>query len=183
VKRLLLALLAFACIAAAQAQGLPAASGPGTFISVGAGYSFVQADYGQRTLGGGMAFVDIHPTWRFGLEGEARLLRMNTSEGVTESTYLAGPHIYIRPGRLRPYVKILAGAGKISFPFGYGQGTYFAYAPGVGVDYLVNDRWSLRLIDMEYQQWPQFTFGTLHPYGASAGIVFRINKVDHYATR
>ena len=48
-------------------------------------------------------------------------------------------------------------------------------APGGGLDYwMKNDRVSVRVVDFEYQIWPQFTFGTLHPYGVSAGISLHI---------
>jgi opacity protein-like surface antigen len=86
-------------------------------------------------------------------------------------------------GRLRPYAKLLVGLGKINLPFNYGQGTFFAYAPGAGVDYTLSDRISLRLVDFEYQEWPQFTFGNLHPYGVSAGIVIRINGLNRFPRR
>jgi hypothetical protein len=32
----------------------------------------------------------------------------------------------------------------------------------------------IRLIDVEYQQWLQFTFGTIVPYGISFGISYRV---------
>ena len=173
------ALLAVAaCSRTMRAQAMPAASGPGTYVSAGLGFSSYQADYGQRWIDGGMAFVDVHPTWRYGIEGEARMLNFRTDEGVKESTYLVGPIVYLRPQRFRPYAKFLIGAGKIDLPFGCGQGTFLAYASGAGIDYILSDRISLRAIDVEYQQWPQFTFGALHPYGVSAGIVIRLNKLS-----
>jgi hypothetical protein len=186
-SRVLLALTALltlaACARSVHAQAQPTASGPGTFVSAGVGYSAYQADYGQRVIDGAMVFVDVHPTWRYGVEGEARLLNMRTSEDVTESTYMVGPHVFLMQGRLRPYAKLLVGLGKINLPFNYGQGTFFAYAPGAGVDYTVSDRISLRLVDFEYQEWPQFTFGNLHPYGVSAGIVIRINGLNRFPRR
>jgi hypothetical protein len=162
------------------AQALPTASGPGSNISAGGGFSELQADYGQRILGGGFIFVDVHPTWRFGLEGEARYLRMHTAEDVKETTYLGGPHVYLRSNAFRPYVKFLAGVGRLDFPFGYAKGTYLVLAPGAGIDYLITDRISIRAIDFEFQDWPQFTYGTLHPYGISAGISFRLNGHAHF---
>jgi hypothetical protein len=164
---------------AANAQNIPTAEGPGSYVAVGGGISAFQVDYGHRVLGGGMLFVDVNPTWRIGFEGEARYLRFNNFEDVTESNYFAGPRITIRPGPLRPYVKFLAGAGKITLPFRYAQGTFLSYAPGAGLDYIVNDQVTVRVVDLEYQIWPNFTFGELHPYGISAGISFRLNPVYH----
>lgn len=160
-----------------QAQAHPTATGPGSYIAVGGEVSLFQADYGKQNLGGFNIFADIHPTWRYGIEAEARFLSHNTSEDVTETDYLIGPIISIRPGPLRPYVKFLVGAGNIVFPFKYATGSYLAYAPGAGLEYLIGDRFAIRIIDFEYQSWPSFTYGELHPYGISAGISYRLNDV------
>jgi hypothetical protein len=158
-----------------SAQAKATASGPGSYVSVGGEGSIFQADYDKRYLGGIAAYVDVHPQWRYGAEVEARFLRFNTDESVTESTYLVGVHINALPGRLRPYGKFLIGVGKMNFPFNYATGNYLVYAPGGGLDYELNERWTVRFVDAEYQVWPQFTFGPLHPYGVSAGIAFRLN--------
>jgi hypothetical protein len=164
----------------ANAQAQATASGPGSNIIAGGGFSGLQADYGKRVLGGGFFFVDVHPSWRYGLEGEGRYLRLHTDENVTETTYIGGAHVYLRPQAFRPYVKFLAGVGRLNFPFGYAKGTYLVLAPGAGIDYLVTDRIAIRAIDFEYQDWPQFTYGALHPYGVSVGVSFRINKLDRF---
>ncbi|HSY37127.1 MAG TPA: hypothetical protein VK814_15335 [Acidobacteriaceae bacterium] len=164
----------------ARAQNIPTAIGPGSYVAVGGEISAFQADYGQRVLGGGVLFADVNPTWRIGFEGEARYLRFNSFENVTESNYLVGPRVMLKPGPWRPYVKFLVGAGKITLPLHYAEGTFLAYAPGAGLDYLVNDRVTVRVIDVEYQLWPDFSSdGELHPYGVSAGISFRLNPVEH----
>jgi hypothetical protein len=157
------------------AQARATASGPGSYVSVGGEGSIFQMDYGKRYDGGIAAYVDVHPHWRYGGEVEARFLRFNTDESVTESTYLAGAHINALPGRLRPYGKFLIGVGKMNFPFNYATGSYLVYAPGGGVDYELNERWTVRFVDAEYQVWPKFSYGALHPYGVSAGIAFRLN--------
>jgi hypothetical protein len=163
---------------AGEAQNIATAKGPGSYLAVGGGVSAFQVDYGQRVLGGGVFFADLNPTWRIGLEAEARYLRFNSFEEVTETNYLVGPRVMLKPGPFRPYVKFLVGAGKITLPFHYAQGTFLSYAPGAGADYLLNDRVTLRLIDVEYQVWPGFSsYGELHPYGVSAGISIRLNPV------
>jgi hypothetical protein len=168
---------------AGEAQNIPTAKGPGSYVAIGGELSAFQADYGQRVLGGGVLFADLNPTWRIGLEGEARYLRFNSFEELTETNYLVGPRVMLKPGPLRPYLKFLVGAGKITLPFHYAQGTFLSYAPGAGADYLVNDRVTIRLIDFEYQIWPDFSsYGELHPYGLSAGISWRLNPVEHLPT-
>jgi hypothetical protein len=165
---------------AAEAQNIPTAEGPGSYVAVGGELSAFQADYGQRVIYGGALYAEVNPTWRYGFEAEARYLRFHTFEGVTETNYLVGPRVMLKPGPIRPYVKFLVGAGKITLPVGYAQGTFLTYAPGGGVDYIANDRVTVRLLDFEYQVWPDFSsYGSLHPYGISAGISFRLNPVEH----
>ena len=164
-----------------SAQAVPTASGPGSYVALGAGASMFQAQYGRRDISGGWIFLDVNPQWRVGMEGEARTLRHNTFEGVQESSYLGGLRVAIlHPRRLQPYAKFLAGVGKITLPFGYAHGSFLAYAPGAGLDIAVNDRVSVRAVDFEYQHWPQFNFGPLNPYGVSAGISVRLNPVHRY---
>jgi opacity protein-like surface antigen len=177
-----LAVLLWLCGAssAAHAQALPTASGPGSNVTVGGGVSDFQEDYNPRYVGGYFAYVDVHPQWRYGLEGEVRFLRLHTDENVTETTYLGGLHVYLRPQAFRPYAKVLVGVGHINFPFNYGTGNYLAIAGGGGIDYVVSDRLTIRAIDFVYQEWPQFTYGTLHPYGVSVGVSYRINALRRY---
>ena len=85
-----------------------------------------------------------------------------------------GPRWAFRRKGFVPYVKLLAGGGRFDFPFGYGYGDYLVVAPGAGVDLRLGDKVRVRLADFEYQVWPGFTFGSIHPYGVSAGISFQI---------
>jgi len=164
------------------AQALPTASGPGSYVSAGGGVSAFQEDYGQQKIGGAVVFVDVNPTWRYGFEIEGRWLNYHTSEQVTEANYLGGVRVMLwKPGsRLQPYGKFLAGVGHINFPFQFATGNYLAMAPGAGLDIHLNDRWSVRAADFEYQLWPSFTFGQLKPYGVSVGLRYRINGVDQF---
>ena len=168
-----LILLALVPKQAAFAQALPTASGPGAYVIVGGTFSEFQADYGSRTITGASVYVDSNLTWRYGIETEARRM-VYPDFAQRQSTILAGPRWSLRPKGLVPYVKLLAGGGRFDFPFGYGSGDYFVVAPGAGVDLRLGERVRLRLADFEYQVWPGFTFGSIHPYGVSAGISFEI---------
>lgn len=168
--------------ATAAAQAIATASGPGSRVTLGGGISTFQADYGQRRLSGGFLYTDVNPHSRVGMEGEARFLRYNTAEGVTESNFLGGVRVAVLPARFRlqPYAKFLAGMGRITLPFGYAHGSFLAYAPGAGLDISINQYVTVRAVDVEYQRWPQFTFGALNPYGVSAGISLRLNPISRY---
>ena len=165
----------------ANGQALPAATGPGAYLSVGGGVSGFQVDYGKRTDYGAVGFVNLHLKGRYALEGEVRSLKYHTDEGVTQTTMLVGPEaVLFKRGPVRPYAKFLVGDARMSFPFGYAKGNYFAMAPGVGVDVTIAPRVDLRLFDVEYQSWPQFTYGQLHPFGVTAGIRFRLTRPNIY---
>jgi opacity protein-like surface antigen len=190
-KHITLVLLCLLTLASAVsgkllAQAMPAASGPGGYVSVGVGASLYRFQYGQRDLAGIMAYTDAMAVWRYGFEGEVRSLRFNTSEDVTETTYMAGPRIVIFPGPLRPYVKLLAGAGHYNLPFGFATGTFFTYAPGAGVDYALTDTVAIRVIDFEYQVSNRFQASPYEPesnlvnVGISAGISIRLNPIQHF---
>lgn len=161
-------------VAVCHGQARYAGTGPGSLVSVGGMVSGYNIDYGKRNLGGVTVFADFNPTWRFGIEGEARLLRYHQENDTHLSTYLVGPRVSFGKHRLNPYAKVLVGLGQFNFPFNYATGSYFVLAPGAGVDYRINQRIKLRLVDVEYQQWPQFTYGAIHPYGISTGISFSI---------
>jgi hypothetical protein len=161
----------------AAAQASPTATGPGSSVVVGGGAAMFQSVYGQRDLGGGFVFADLQPHWRFGIEAEARYLRLHTSEQVTETNYLAGPRVLVRTGRWQPYGKFLVGDGHIALPFQYGRGDFLALVPGAGLDLALNNVVTVRVVDFEYQLWRNFPYGTMRPYGISAGLSFRLTPI------
>jgi hypothetical protein len=159
----------------AKSQALPTATGPGSYIQLGAQISGYQIDYGQRYLLGGSGFLDANLYARYGAEIEARTLRINENEGVHETTYLVGPRVSILTGPVRPYIKLLIGRGEFSYPFHDATGSYFVVAPGAGLDWRVRQsRLSLRIVDVEVQSWSGFSFGRIMPYGISSGVAIRV---------
>jgi hypothetical protein len=130
--------------------------------------------YGQRKMLGVTALVDVDSTRTLGLEGEARWLIFNQTAQVNATTWLAGPRYRRRVGRLEIYAKGLAGIGQFNFPYHDAYGRYLVIAPGGGADFTLSNRIRLRLVDCEYQFWPQFTFGAMTSYGISAGVRMRV---------
>ncbi len=164
----------------AMAQAAPTATGPGTTVVAGGGASLFDSPYGRRNLGGAFIFADIQPHWRFGVELEARYLRMHTSEEISEKNYLAGPRLLLRSGHWQPYAKFLIGDGHIEFPFQYAHGDFLAILPGAGLDLEMNDFVNVRVVDLEYQIWREFPFGSMSPYGVSAGVSFRLTPIVRF---
>jgi len=161
----------------ASAQEMPTETKPGAFIAAGGEFSAYKLDYGEHKLGGYGMYLDMNLTTNYGIEGEARWLNINQQANVYASTYLVGPRMMFNPrilGPVTPYVKLLVGDGKFNFPYNYATGSYFVLAPGAGADMqLGQSKFIVRLIDVEYQDWPQFSFGPMHSYGVSVGISYR----------
>ena len=168
------------CAPSARAQAVPTATGPGSTIVIGGGPTLFYSPYGQRHLGGAFAFADLQPHWRFGVELEARDLKLHSSEQVSEENYLAGPRLLLRSGHWQPYAKFLAGDGHIEMPFHYASGDFLALVPGGGLDLELNDYINVRVIDVEYQLWREFPFGDMRPYGVSTGVSVRLTRIVRF---
>jgi hypothetical protein len=154
-------------------------------LSVGGMGSAFQPDYAgngipeaspQRLYGFG-AYADLKFTRWVQIEGEARWLRGNSFADITEDNYLIGPRVPIHEFRFlraTPYGKALFGMGKMNFEYNYAYGHFADIALGGGVDLQLTRHISVRPFDFEYQLWPNWINGTLKPYGASAGVAYRI---------
>ena len=179
MKKLIAVLgLAVVVSVAARAQDIPAGLGPGTYVSVGATFSQYNTDYGKTEMRGGTVFADANLYNRIGIEAEGRRLRIGSNDGMQQSTYMAGPRVSRDFHSLRPYTKALVGRGVFEFPFGYARGSYLAMAAGAGLDWHVGHTPVIvRVIDFEYQRWPNFTFGQMHPYGFSSGFSCRVYQL------
>lgn len=181
---------AFASLAtlAAQGQSVPSANRGQFSLSAGALGVAAQPDFnpdtstveaGPKRLYGAGSYVDIKFTRWVQLEVEGKWLRFNQytgafqqAPGLYQDTYLAGPRIPLfQYRRFTPYVKALAGIGRM--PKYLSGGPAFAAAYGGGVDYRLTKRFKIRVVDFEYQQW-NTTPTSLHPYSASVGLGYRI---------
>lgn len=171
------ALLGLVCLALARpasAQVVYTGDAGGFTLMAGATASGYQVQYGDQKLLGIAALVDVDTRRRIGLEAEARWLQFHETNQEHATTWLAGPRYHYTHGRFQLYGKGLVGVGQFYFPYGLAQGNYLVIAPGGGVDYRWNRRISLRLADVEYQIWPQFTFGSQTSVGVSAGVRYHI---------
>jgi hypothetical protein len=162
----------------AVAQSPESAVGDWSSIAVGGSFNASRIQYGQHWLYGGTAFADVNFTWRYGIEGETNWEVLRQFEQTHATTYLAGPRFQMagigQNAQWRPYAKFLVGDGYFDFPFNYATGNYFVMAPGAGMDYRLNSRIRLRVLDVEYQYWPGFTYGSMTNLNVSAGVRYRI---------
>lgn len=179
MKRFCVAFLGFvfaAGICSVQAQVAPSAVGRQLTVTAGGEASSYQPDYANtgvaahtQHLYGVSAYVDAEFTRWIQIEAEGRWLHWNQQYGVSENTYMIGPRVPILDYHgFTPYGKFLIGWG--SGPFLTGRTTAWAY--GGGVDYRLSQKFTLRCFDFEYQDW--WVTPTLHPYGGSVGLSYRV---------
>lgn len=195
----ILALLLFPVLV--LAQNPRSAVGGTASIWAGGEFSAFNPDYGCESnipfgcsgglLKGPTALFDFNLNSKWGAEGEARWLHWGGSGSMKESNYLIGGRYRVyRIAGFNIWAKFLLGGGWITTPnypqAGSLQGSYFAYVPGMTVDYPVGHRIRLRA-DYEYQIWPSFAGpptisgnqvvlhnNGLTPNGISFGFVYRI---------
>jgi opacity protein-like surface antigen len=165
----------------ALAQVAPSAFRNRNTLTVGGYYSYFDTDYISSRMTGVGAYADLSPALlrHLGVEAEGRWLIFNAPHNFREYNYFIGPRYQFAVGQhVKPYAKLLLGAGEINFPYQLAHGGYFALAPGGGIDYVVTQRWKLRA-DYEYQIWPSavgipgIESSALKPNGVSAGFSYR----------
>jgi hypothetical protein len=149
---------------------MPQADAGGFRLSAGGTASGYYLQYGQRTLVGATAFVDAETKRNLGIEAEGRWLEFHKTEDVHAETYSAGLRYHMNFQRFQPYVKGLVGFGDFNFPFSFAHGRYLVVTAGGGLDYRWTHRIHVRVADVEYQDWPQFTFGSMSSVGVSTGL-------------
>jgi hypothetical protein len=154
----------------ARAQVIPSATAGGFRLSAGGTGSGYYMQYGEQKLLGASAFVDADVSHGLGVEAEGRWLEWHQTNDVHVETYSIGLRYHMNFHRFQPYAKGLIGFGDFNFPFNYAHGRYLVATAGGGLDYRLTRRIHIRLPDVEYQDWPQFTYGAMNSVGVSAGV-------------
>lgn len=169
----------------ACAQTVPSGYARTFSITAGGMGSAFNPDY----AGGGVAgsapnflfgfggYVDVHFTRWLEAETEGRWLRFNQYNDIHQGDYLLGyEHHFDRQTffHLTPYAKMMVGFAKMNFEYNDAHGRFTDLAYGGGLDVRTRGRFTIRPIDFEYQQWPEWLNSTLHPYGFSVGVGYRI---------
>jgi hypothetical protein len=188
---ILCSILLAAGAVAARAQAVPAATARGISITAGGTASIFQPDYtggwsvqtpsypvaqaSSQPLFGVGAYVDIRLSRWVRLEAEGRWQRFNQFSNIYQDNYLIGPRVPVfHFWRSSVYAKALGGFSKMNFDKAGDHGRFTDLAFGGGMDVKMSKRFSVRLVDFEYQYWPAWGNSTLSPYGASVGIGYKI---------
>ncbi len=176
IEWVVLLFLAILCAAPRLALAQVVAPGDrgGLIVSVGGMGSGYSIQYGQRKMAGITAFVDADTTRHFGIEAEGRWLEFHQTANVHAETYSVGGRYHFDVGRFEPYAKGLVGFGDFNFPYNYAYGRYPVVTAGGGLDFDWTRKITVRAVDFEYQDWPNFTFGNMNSFGVNAGLRVRI---------
>ncbi len=158
----------------AHGQVVPAGDAGRLIISAGGTATGEYVQYGERKMVGVTAFADFDSRSPFGIEAEGRWLEWNQKANVHLETYSIGPRYHKNFGNLVPYAKGLLGYSNFNFPYNLATGRYLTVTAGGGVDFHVTKRIYLRAADVEYQYWPQFSFGAMSTLSVSSGVRVRI---------
>lgn len=157
-------------------------------VDVFAGYSYVRDNPGPTSgenfsLNGGSVSVDYHVTGWLGAVADIGAYHNGDVRGTgttgTLTTYLFGPRVSLRSfHRLTPFAQTLFGFGRGTSDVAgalAGNQNAFAWTVGGGVDYKINNRFSVRPLQVDYLL-TRFTQGTTsnqteNNLRASTGIV------------
>jgi len=192
----LLCILLAVAATAASAQVVPAARARQFSITVGGMASGFQPDFAEDWACGGAAcppslyypvahssnypligpgaFVDVRLSRWVQLEGEARWMRFNRYQDIHQDNYLVGPRVPVFHFRKATfYGKALGGFSRMDLGYGV-HGNFTTIAFGGGMDVKLTRKISIRAFDGEYQYWPSWGNSKLLPYGASAGVSYKI---------
>jgi hypothetical protein len=172
---LLAPVLLFSLASSVRAQVIPAGHQGTLKLSAGVIGSGDTLQYGSRQMLGVGAVVDAETTGHFGIEAEGRWVEFNQRANVHAETYSIGGRYHIPLGsRWQAYAKGLVGFANFNFPYNYAQGRYLVVTAGGGMDFHWTHRIYLRAADIEYQNWPGFTYGSMNSLNASVGVKVRI---------
>lgn len=174
-------LMEMAIAAPIYGQAVPAATRAVT-IQIGVGVSAASPDYNPGVIKGGSIYGDMDFRTRLGIvgiEGEIHDLEWFTPRDIGENSYLMGLRYGINKRGFHPYGKVLAGLGTFQYQKGFypktSSSTYKMIAFGGGLDYIATKQFSVRIFDLESQDWPRFRAHGLTPFVVTAGIAYRFH--------
>jgi hypothetical protein len=179
---LFLTLSLVALLPSAMHAQATAAATRGGMSQVGVAYSIANEDeYPGKHVQGMTFYGTLDLNNHLGVEGDVHLDSIFKSYfQYTESSYDVGLRWTQHYRKFAPYGKGMVGLGHSYAPApnqivgGNTPGTYFLFAAGGGLDYYLTDKINVRVVDFEYQRWPNFPPHGLTPPIFSFGVAYRL---------
>ncbi|HEV2462186.1 MAG TPA: OmpA family protein [Acidobacteriaceae bacterium] len=190
LKAIFLLVVFGGALAVAQRQAVSGDALNAGRFDVAVGYNFINANAppascGCFSMNGGFAAVDYQPWDWLGITGKVtggHADNVSTlGQDLTLLTFLAGPRVSLSDRRISPFGQALFGVAKASdsyFPTSNSSETSassFAFSAGGGADLNLNERFAIRLADIEYLRtaFPNGAGNTQNHLEAGFGLVFR----------
>lgn len=159
----------------AHAQSLPTASRIGD-LQIGGGLVFGRSSYNFNASNLiGATFYTSFDRKILGFEADFHQVNPSSGQSVYERTYEIGARAHYVVGNMVPYGKFMIGRGVYNFPGNAANVAYNMYGYGGGADYRLLRSMNVRG-DYEYQTWPGFPLGTLHPSVITVGVAFHFHE-------
>ncbi len=144
---------------------------------IGVGFSLSAPNAPYASIKGGSIYGTFDVGRHLGIDGEIHDMTLFTPNDVGETSFLLGLRLHTTARRFSPYVKVLGGAGRFQSRFEDAAGnvsnshrSYAIGAAGIGTDYILNRKVSIRVVDVEFQRW---IGNNLTPIVATAGVAYR----------
>jgi hypothetical protein len=126
---------------------------------------------------GGSGQLEFNPTPRLGVVGDlgGYAVARNGLPTAHQISYLFGPRVNFRGGRVTPFAQVLLGAMWASDAIVLGSKTAFATTAGGGIDVTVSRHFAVRPLQAEYflTKFPDGANNRQNNFRYSAGIAFR----------
>jgi len=159
-----------------RAQGGPTAARIGD-LQIGGGFVFAKSGYNFTPIH--LVGPSIYTTfdWKTHLGAEFSFHNTTGTQDSTvyERTYEIGPRVFVLRGPFEPYAKAMYGRGVYNFSHNIANVAYNIYTFGGGIDLRVRRSINVRA-DYEYQSWPGFPLGTLHPSVFTFGVAYHFHE-------
>jgi hypothetical protein len=143
-------------------------------IEVGAGYMFLKPDYVETNIQGVAIWGDYDFFKFVGVEASVDLGTIITPSDINETSYQVGPRFLYHHRKFTGYGKILFGRATITNTENNLSSSYNMYSFGGGLEYKLRRRINIRVVDFDYQQWPNFEPHTLSPVAITFGASYII---------
>jgi hypothetical protein len=139
------------------------------------GYLFLKPDYVNTNIQGVSFWGDYDFLKHVGVEASVHIGSIITPSDIDENSYMVGPRFMIRRHKFTGYAKFIFGRATITNTDYNLSSSYNAYAYGGGLEYRATRKINVRVLDFEYQQWPNFEPNTLSPIAITVGAAYIIH--------
>ncbi len=146
-----------------------------TRIQAGVGVLALNPDYTTGSVIGLSAWGDYDFSKYVGAEISTHFQEFITPGDITENSYMLGPRFTYRRKKLTVYAKAMVGRATITNQQFNLSSSYNMYAFGGGLEYKIAQKFNLRVIDFEQQEWTSFKPNTLAPTAITLGVSYIIH--------